>query len=141
MKNSNQSFSWPGFVALFLTSSVCLEAAELLAYYKFNGQAADQSGNGANATLNGGGVISGDAEGFSGAVGDRALDVGASGNGARADATVDLSMATTNDAMAVSFWQYDIGNGSGGNASSTSFGIVAFSGGGNRGFQAHVPWG
>ena len=141
MKYSHQSFSWAGFAALFLTSSVCLEAAELLAYYNFNGQTADQSGNGANATLNGGGVISGDAEGFSGEAGDRALDVGASGNGARADATVDLSMATTNDAMAVSFWQYDIGNGSGGNASSTSFGIVASSGGGNRGFQAHVPWG
>lgn len=116
-------------------------AAELLAYYNFNGQTTDQSGNGANAMLNGGGVISGDTAGFSGAVGDRSLDVGASGNGARADATVNFSLATTNDTMAVSFWQYDIGNGGGGNASSTSFGIVASSGGGNRGFQAHTPWG
>jgi len=115
--------------------------AELLAYYNFDGQSADQTGNGANATLNGGGVISGDTLGFSGLAGDRALDLGASGNSARADATVDFSLATANDSMAVSFWQYNVGNGSGGNASSTSFGIVASSGGGNRGFQAHLPWG
>ncbi|MDA7881931.1 lamin tail domain-containing protein, partial [Akkermansiaceae bacterium] len=117
------------------------KGAELLAYYNFDGQTTDQTGNGADATLNGGGVISGDALGFSGTTGDRALDVGVSGNGARADATVDFSAATINDTMAVSFWQYDIGNGSGGNASSTTFGIVASSGGGTRGFQAHLPWG
>lgn len=128
-------------VFVLLSSVSCLEGAELLAYYNFNGQSADQSGNGANATLNGGGQISGDTEGFSGAVGDRALDVGASGGAARADASVNFSDATTNDAMAVSFWQYNLGNGSGGNASSTSFGIVASSGGGDRGFQSHLPWG
>lgn len=128
-------------VFALLCSGPRLEGSELLAYYNFNGQSADQSGNGANATLNGGGQISGDTQGFSSTRGDRALDVGASGNGARADAIVDFSAATTNNAMAVSFWQYNLGNGGGGNASSTSFGIVASSGGGNRGFQAHLPWG
>ena len=128
-------------IVAFVLVVPATRAAELLVYYDFNGQTTDQSGNGADASLNGGGLISGDTEGFSGAVGDRALNVGVSGNGARADATVDFSLATANDAMAVSFWQYDIGNGGGGNASSTSFGIVASSGGGNRGFQAHVPWG
>ena len=141
MKFTNQATWLASLTVAFFVSIVDSNGADLLAYYNFNGQSSDQSGNGANATLNGGGQISGDTEGQSGAVGDRALDVGVSGNGARADATVDFSAATTNNAMAVSFWQYDIGNGSGGNASSTAFGIVASSGGGNRGFQAHTPWG
>lgn len=127
------------FVA-FLGSVSFATGAELLVYYNFNGQTNDQTGNGANATLNGGGAISADAQGFTGNAGDRALDVGASGNSARADATVDFSAATLNNAMAVSFWQFDIGNGAGGNAATTTFGIVSSSGGGARGFQAHVPW-
>jgi hypothetical protein len=127
-------------LALFFTG-LFANGAELLVYYNFNGQTTDQSGNGANATLNGGATISAEAQGFSGNPGDRALDVGASGNSARADASVDLSLATTNNAMAVSFWQFDVGNGAGGNASTTTFGIVSSSGGGGRGFQAHVPWG
>ncbi|MEJ6648493.1 MAG: lamin tail domain-containing protein [Akkermansiaceae bacterium] len=128
-------------IMALLFSGSFSKAAELLAYYNFDGQSADQSGNGANATLNGGGLISSDSLGFSGTAGDRALDLGSSGNGARADVNGDYSSATTNNAMAVSYWQYNIGNGSGGNASTTTFGIVSSNGGGNRGFQAHLPWG
>ena len=119
----------------------CSEAADLLVYYNYNGQLADQSGSGATAVLAGGAQISADAGGFSGTAGDRSLDLGASGNSARADASVDFSSATAVNAMAVSFWQYNLGDGSGGNSSTTSFGIPSSSGGGNRGFQAHVPWG
>ena len=63
---------------VLLISSSISKGAELLAYYNFNGQTTDQTGNGANAILNGGGVISADAQGFTGTSGDRALDVGAS---------------------------------------------------------------
>ena len=117
-------------------------AAELLGYWDFNGGATDSSGNGADGVLNGGASISADGLGFSSTIGDRALDLGGSGGAARADVSgADFSAATSNNAMAVSFWQYNVGNGAGGNASSTAFGIVSSSGGGGRGFQTHTPWG
>jgi len=122
------------------TAGAAVTASNLVAYYDFNGNANDGSGNGANATLNGGASISADGDGQSGLVGDSALDLGASGNSARADATVDFSSATASNSMAVSFWQYDIGNGIGGNAATTAFGMLSTSGGGTRGFQAHTPW-
>ncbi|MFT5409295.1 MAG: hypothetical protein ACI9NC_002016, partial [Verrucomicrobiales bacterium] len=129
-------------VLIVIGLSISTRAADLITYYDFNGQSADQSGNGVDATLNGGALISGDSLGFSSTIGDRALDVGVSGGGERADASgVDFSLATTNDAMAVSFWQFNTGNGGGANFSSTPFGLVSSSGGGGRGFQAHVPWG
>ncbi len=40
--------------------------------------------------------------------------------------------------MAVSFWQFDIGNGMGGNAATTAFGIL--DGVTGRGFSSHTPW-
>ena len=116
-------------------------SAELLAYYNFDGQSADQTGNGADAVLNGGATISADGQGFTSTLGDRALDVGASGNSARADVGgADFSLATVSNAMAVSFWQYNIGNGTGSNSATTPFGVPSSSGGGTRGFQAHTPW-
>ena len=121
-------------------AGAAVTAGNLLAFYDFNGNANDGSGNGANATLAGGAVISADGAGYSGIAGDTSLDLGASGNAARADATVDFSSATGGNIMSVSFWQYDIGNGFGGNVSTTAFGAVSSSGGGARGFQAHTPW-
>ncbi|MFT6862960.1 MAG: hypothetical protein ACJAVK_001521 [Akkermansiaceae bacterium] len=127
-----------GFFGALVIAS---EAADLLVYYDFNDQLTDQSGGGANAVLAGGAQISADAESFRGTAGDRSLDLGTSGNSARAEATVDFSSATPANAMAVSFWQYNLGDGVGGNASTTLFGIPSSFGGGKRGFQAHVPWG
>ena len=127
-------------VSLLAIAGLSARGADLLAYYNFDGQSSDQTGNGADAVLNGGATISADGAGFTSTLGDRALDVGSSGNSARADATVDFSLATSNNAMAVSFWQYNVGNGTGGNASTTAFGIVSSSGGGGRGFQTHTPW-
>ena len=115
------------------SASAVVTATNLLAYYDFDGQAEDQSGNGADATLAGGAVLTG-----AGRIGG-GLDLGVSSNSARADATVDFSSATANDAMAVSFWQFDIGNGAGGNAATTAFGMLS-TGAPNRGFQAHTPW-
>ena len=40
-------------IMALLFSGSFSKAAELLAYYNFDGQSADQSGNGTNATLNG----------------------------------------------------------------------------------------
>jgi hypothetical protein len=125
--------------ALFLPNSAT--ALELLGYWNFDNQTEDQSGNGNTATLADGAVISPDAEGFTSTAGDYALELGVSGDSARADINGDFSGATINNAMAVSFWQFDIGDGAGGNASSTAFGFPSSDGGGNRGFQAHTPWG
>ena len=124
------------------SASAVVTATNLLAYYDFNGQSNDQSGNGANATLAGGAVISAAGAGVTGGGGDSALDLGASGgaNAQRADAAPNFASATANNAMAVSFWQYDIGNGSGGNVATTAFGLLSSTGGGTRGFQAHTPW-
>ncbi|MDA7881930.1 PEP-CTERM sorting domain-containing protein [Akkermansiaceae bacterium] len=128
------------------SAGATVTVGNLIAFYDFNGNANDGSGNGADASLNLGAVISADGTGYSSAIGDSALDLGPStggtaGTAANAFATVDFSSATASGAMAVSFWQFDLGNGAGANFSSTSFGIVSSSGGGTRGFQAHTPWG
>ena len=122
------------------SAGAAVTAGNLLAFYDFNGNANDGSGNGANATLNAGAVISADGAGYSGNAGDSSLDLGASENSARADATVDFSSSTSGNIMSVSFWQYDVGNGAGANAATTAFGLLSSTGGGNRGFQAHTPW-
>ena len=116
------------------------QALDLLGYWDFNNQTDDQSGNGNAAVLADGAVISPDTEGFSGTAGDYALELGPSGNSARADINLDLSAATSANAMAVSFWQFDIGDGFGANAPTTSFGMLSSTGGGTRGFQSHSPW-
>ena len=51
--------------------------ASLLTYLNFDNQANDQSGNGLNGTLSGPAAFSADAEGFSGAAGDYAINLGA----------------------------------------------------------------
>ena len=113
----------------------------LLALYDYNGDTSDSSSNSATGALTDGAVISADGTGYSGAAGDSALDLGASGGSARSVSTVDLSTSMANNTMAVSFWQYDIGDGAGANASTTVFGIVNTEGGAGRGFGAHTPWG
>lgn len=119
-----------------------LTFSNLLVYYDYNGDANDGSGNGANGTLTDGAVISADGTGYSGAAGDSALDLGTSGNGTtigpRAISTVDLSSTAANNSFAVSFWQFDLGNGAGGNAATSAFGVL--DGDTGRGISAHTPW-
>ncbi|MGJ8695461.1 MAG: LamG-like jellyroll fold domain-containing protein [Verrucomicrobiaceae bacterium] len=128
-------------LAISMASTAPLYSLELLSYHNFDNQTADQSPNGNDATLEGGAVISADADGASGQAGDYSLDVGAFNNGAYALISgIDLSLATTRNAMAVSFWQYDIGDGAGGNTGSTTFSVLNTAASPVRGFQAHTPW-
>jgi hypothetical protein len=129
-----------GLISVAGTSaaSAALSATNLLALYDFNGNANDSSGNAPNATLESGAVISADGFGYSGNPGDSSLDVTA--DSAHALTTgLDVSSAISGNAMAVSFWQFNIGNGAGARSQSTSFGIL---GGGleARGFGAHTTW-
>lgn len=119
-------------------SGAAVTAANLLAFYDFNGDAVDGSGNGADGTLADGAVISADGTGFSGVAGDSALDVGVSGNIARSVSTVDLTTTASNNSFSVSFWQFDLGNGAGGNFASSAFGVL--DGDTGRGISAHTPW-
>ena len=112
--------------------------ASLLTYLNFDNQANDQSGNGLNGTLSGPAAFSADAEGFSGAAGDYAINLGAiNDKSAVIIENATLESALNNNTMAVSFWQNNtqVGN-------TSSFWIHSPSAGANeRGFQAHVPWG
>ena len=65
--------------ALAGPAAAAVTAGNLIAFYDFNGDTVDESGNGANGTLNNGAAISADGAGYSSMVGDSALDVGASG--------------------------------------------------------------
>jgi len=91
---------------------------------------------GVNAYLIGNAKFTADKGGHSGAAGDYAIDFAKAGN-AWID-VVDASFlndATKNDTLSFAFWvyRYDI------NASS-AFWASSSTAGGNRGFQAHVPW-
>ena len=92
---------YPTFSLTFLTlislAADSSHAADLLAYYNYNGDANDSSGNGANGTLTDGAVISADGMGYSGAGGDSSLDLGtsAAGNSEHSASTVDFSSAIT----------------------------------------------
>jgi len=125
-------------------ANAAVTASNLLAFYDFNGNANDGSGNGANGTLTEGAVISADGAGYSGNAGDSSLDLGAAqGNAAngvqsRSVSNVDLSTATANNSIAISFWQYNIGNGAGVNTATSAFGIL--DGATGRGVGAHTPW-
>jgi len=128
-------------------ANAAVTAGNLLAFYDFNGNSNDGSGNGANGTLTDGAVISSDGTGYSGVAGDSALDLGSSQNGTdaiqpRSVSSVDLTSSTANNSIAVSFWQYDLGNGGVGvdaaNAATTAFGIL--DGATGRGVSAHTPW-
>ena len=125
-------------------ANAAVTASNLVAFYDFNGNTNDGSGNGATGTLTEGAVISADGAGYSGNAGDSALDLGtsqgnaANGNQSRSVSTVDLSSTTANNSIAISFWQYDLGNGAGGNAATTAFGIL--DGATGRGVSAHTPW-
>ena len=130
------------FAILSLTGASCATAAvtvsNLLALYDYNGDANDRSGNAPNSTLTSGAVISADGAGYSGAAGDSSLDVNAaSAHGLTTG--LDVSSAIANNSMAVSFWQYNRGNGNGGASQSSVFGILG-TGAEARGFGGHTTW-
>lgn len=121
-----------------------LTSMNLLGYWDFNdasnpGVAANVSGVSPNATVNGAAVYSADQGGFSGQAGDRSMDFGANGNDAfvMVPSGTHLDSAFTADSMAVSFWQYSVGQPT----SDSTFWITSPTAVNNqRGFQAHVPW-
>ena len=108
----------------------------LLAYWNFEGQSEDQSGNGADLSIGGSAVLSPDGDGHLGE--GQSLDLGAPNNGAYARSEMGpwLDPAYDNNAIAVSFWQYNVQV-----ASTSAFWLHApLATGGERGFQAHTPW-
>jgi hypothetical protein len=109
----------------------------LLAYWNFEGQTEDQSGNGADATLIGPAALSSVGDGHLG--NGQSLDLGANQNGAAAvtEPGTYFDSAFENNAMAVSFWQFNIQVGN----SSVFWLHSPGATGGERGFQAHTPWG
>ena len=128
--SSVKVFSVAFALVIMPTSINAALVGDLLVYYNFDGQTNDQAGNAGAAVLNGGATLTG--SGFIGG----ALDT--SGNGAAVvPAGAHLSAANTNDAMSVSFWQFNnqVKN------SSTFWVHSPAAGANDRGFQAHVPWG
>jgi hypothetical protein len=114
------------------------EVLELLVYYDFNGQSLDQTGNAPDALLVGSATLTTDGSGASGKPGDEALDLAFAGDGSAATVTIGphFDAINRNNAVAVSFWQYNAGF-----ANSSAFWLIAPSAGSNqRGFQAHTPW-
>jgi len=111
----------------------------LLAYFNFDGQLVDQANNTPDAVLNGNAALTTGGMGFSGAGGDESLDLGAlnEGSNAQVPAGTHLDLAFATNTMSVSFWQFNTGFGN-----SSAFWIHApTANGGQRGFQAHTPWG
>ena len=108
----------------------------LLAYWDFEGQSEDQSGNGADITFEGSATLSAEGEGYLGE--GQSLDLGAANNGAYARSGTGpwLDPAYENNAIAVSFWQYSVQI-----ANTSAFWLHAPAAtGGERGMQAHTPW-
>ncbi|MCB9674850.1 MAG: LamG domain-containing protein [Alphaproteobacteria bacterium] len=113
-------------------------APTILAYYDFDGTLVDQVGNAPTLAFAGTAALSGAGGGFTGAPGDRSLDLGTINNGAAASTSAGshFDAAFVNQEMAVSWWQFQTQAGQ-----TSSFWISSpTAGGGNRGFQAHVPW-
>lgn len=130
-------------IASLTLSTFCMTGANaaLLAYYDYNGNASDGSGNGADGTLTNGALISADGTGYSGVAGDSALNLGTNaGAGSEYSASsINVSSAIASNSMSVSFWQYNTGNGAGANVNNTPFAVVG-TGAAERGFGAHTTW-
>ncbi|MDA9830672.1 hypothetical protein N9C66_04970 [Akkermansiaceae bacterium] len=137
------------FLALLSLSAGTSQAADLLGYYDF-----DNVGDPAIAPASGGiapdaaitapAAFSVDGGGHSGVAGDYALDLGVTANSgafARVPAGQHFDLAEKSNAMAISFWQFNAGNGAGGYVASSAFWVDSPTAAADgRGFQAHVPW-
>ena len=111
---------------------------ELLVYYDFNGQTADQTGNAPDATFVGNAALTTGGMGASGLAGDESLDLMTANDGSAAlvAAGNHLARVNLNNAAAVSFWLYKTQT-----AASSAFWLRSPSAGNNqRGFQAHATW-
>ncbi len=121
------------------STPVLTNAPTLLAYWNFNDSTdpakAVDSRIGAVGNLNPAAVYTEDATGYSGTAGDRAMSFtgGAQMNIPAADL---LNIGSNVDALTFSFWQKKNSI-----PSSSAFWAYAPSSGGERGFQAHVPYG
>ena len=130
---------------IVLASFQKAHALELLSYWDFNDpgdstSAADVTGNSPDlGPLMAGAAYTEDGGGLSDSAGDYALDLGGVNDGSYGQTLEGehLNSAFDNNAMSVAFWQNttQIGN-------TSSFWIHSPDAtGGQRGFQAHTPWG
>lgn len=111
----------------------------LLAYYNFDGQSLDQTGNSPELVLGGPASLTTGGLGTTGIEGDEAIDLGSVNDGSYGQTVPGphLDQAFLNNALSVAFWQYRTQDGS-----TSAFWIHSpTSSGGQRGFQAHTPWG
>ena len=137
------------FLALISLAASSGQAADLLGYYDFDDNAdpavvAASGGIAPDAAITTPAAFTADMGGRSGLAGDYALDLGAvanSGGFARVPAGTHFDLAATANAMAVSFWQVNVGDGGGGFFATTSFWMDSPTADGEqRGFQVHAPW-
>lgn len=115
-------------------------SAALLVHYPFDADGSDATGNAGPAVLNNGAVINPTGK-FGGALDVTAGNAGGAVAGSASNAIVaggtHLDSAVTNNAMAVSFhqWNNNVQN-------SSAFWVHSVPAGNNdRGFQAHTSWG
>ena len=120
---------------------------DLLALWDFNNNAAptlapDATGHGHTGTVTGPATYTPDKGGRSGIVGDRAMNFGPTGNGARVSipdvANGWMDITKTNDAITFSLWTY--GDNSQPGQGTAFWGASAPNGAGTRSAQAHIPW-
>jgi len=109
--------------------------AGLLAHYAFDGDASDSSVNGNNASASGGVDFTASGGGFTGNVGDRAVNFDAAGEVVVAPVAAFQTM-NTNNAATVSLWVF--GDAAQQPRNDT---IFSFNQNGNRQFMSHLPWG
>ncbi len=113
-------------------------AIALLAYYDFNGTLVDQAANSPDLVLGGAAALTTGGQGVSGGGSDESLDLMLLNDGsfAQTPAGNHLDLASVNNSISVSFWQFNtqVGN-------TSAFWLTApLADGVMRGFQAHVPW-
>ena len=137
------------FLALISLAASSGHAADLLGYYDFDDNAdpavaAASGGIAPDAVITTPAAFTPDMGGRSGLAGDYALDLGAaagSGAFARVPAGPHFDLAVSTNAMAVSFWQINVGDGGGGFSATTAFWVDSPTAAADgRGFQVHTPW-
>ena len=139
MKLSSLLTGVTALAALATSANAAVTASNLLAYYNFNGQSDNQFGPAPAATLSGPAVLTTGNMGYNNSAGDESLDLVALNNMAYADtaAGTHFDSLTANNAFSVSFWQFNNALGN-----SSAFWLTApTASGGERGAQAHTPWG
>src|SRR5436190_16044330 len=125
-------------LATLLAGCTATAKADLIAFWNFNAGSPSLCVDvraGHPGTLLDGAVLTPDAQGRTGAAGDRALRLGIGAQRMRVPNVEFLKAATDIDAMSVSLW---IRSNTVRNATALSF--VQPMAIGQRGFQSHIPW-